>query len=172
MRKATLTLLLLLIVTLGYSQTLTKKIATIRAEVEKINKGSGYRIKTLSNEEFLEEMPDGGGELKAYYKNGELVKMVERIYLSSCINTTVYYVKNGQLIFTYTQVKEWFYDEKTNTLDSKRLNLKMECRFYFEHAKVIKSILKGTSRCSGSPNATWALNYITAFKRYQKKLSN
>ena len=162
----------MIIVNVGYAQTLTQKIANIRTEVEKINKGSGFKIKKLSNEQFLDEMPDGGGELQAYYRNGELIKIVEKIYLSSCINMTGYYLKDNKLIFVYTQGKEWSFNEQLNKFDPKKISLKMECRFYFENSKSIKSILEGTTRCSEKPNAGWAQNYVDNLLLYRKKLGS
>ncbi len=170
MKKIIATLLLIVIVNINYAQTSTQKIATIRGEVQKINNGSGYKIKTLSNEEFLDKMPDGGGELQAYYRNGELVKIVEKIYLSSCISITEYYLKNGILMFAYAQGKEWFYNERLNKFDPKKITLKMECRFYYENSKMIESILKGQTRCSEEPNSDWAKNYVDNLKLYRKKL--
>lgn len=170
MKKIITTLLLIGIVNVSYAQTLTQKIATIRGEVQRINNGAGYKIKTLSNEEFLDEMPDGGGELKAYYRNGELVKIVEKIYLSSCISITEYFLKSGRLIFAYEQGKEWYYNEQLNKFDPKTITLKMECRFYYENSKMINSILKGQTRCSGEPNSDWAKNYLDNLKLYRKKL--
>ena len=170
MKKTISIFFLTIIFNVGFAQNLTQKIANIRSEVEKINNRSTYKVRTLNNEEFLDEMPDGGGELKAYYENGELVKMVDKIYLSSCINITEYYIKNKRLIFAYSQGKEWFYNEKNNKFDPKRICLKMECRFYYENSKLIKSILNGRTRCSGEPNVAWAKNYIDNFNGYQKKL--
>ena len=163
---------MIFIVNVSYAQTLTQKIATIRAEVRKINNGSGYKIKTLSNEEFLEETPDGGGELQAYYRNGELVKIVEKIYLSSCININEYYLKSGILIFAYAQGKELYYNEQLNKFDPKKITLKMDCRFYYENSKMINSILKGHTRCSGEPNSDWAKNYVDNLKLYRKKFGS
>lgn len=161
---------MIIIVNVSYAQTLTQKISNIRAEVQKINKGSGYKITTLSNEQFLDEMPDGGGELQGYYRNGELIKIVEKISLSSCIHITEYYLKNNKLIFAYTQGKEWFYNEQLNEFDPKRITLKMELRFYFENLKMIKSILNGQTRCSEKPNSNLAKNYNYNVNLWKKKL--
>src|SRR6185295_612843 len=46
----------------------TDNIEQIRETVEKINTDTGYRTRTLDNEEFMEEMGDGGGSLTGYYK--------------------------------------------------------------------------------------------------------
>lgn len=98
-KKTIVTFLLIIIVGVCYAQTLTQKIANIRTEVQRINNDSGYKIKTLSNEQFLDEMPDGGGELQGYYRNGDLIKIVEIIHQSSCINITEYYLLQSLMHF-------------------------------------------------------------------------
>ncbi len=46
----------------------------------------------------------------------------------------------------------------------------MECRFYYENDKLIKSILKGESRCSGKPTVELAKTNLEECSRYQKLL--
>ncbi|HEX4374794.1 MAG TPA: hypothetical protein VHZ50_15930 [Puia sp.] len=81
-----------------FAQADNNKINIIRQTVEQINKDSNYTIKKLNEEEFLEQTPDNGGELTGYFKNGQLVKIIERIGLSSCINITEYYLQENKLI--------------------------------------------------------------------------
>jgi hypothetical protein len=164
------TFLLLIILQIGFAQTLETKIASIRSDVQKIDKVSGYQIKTLTNEEFLGDMTDGGGELKAYYLNGALLKITAKVYLSSCITIIDYYFKHNNLIFTYTQGNEWQYDENLNNYNPRKIRLEMECRLYFENAKVIKTILNGTYRCGGQSTTEMAKNYIDDVSFYKKKL--
>jgi hypothetical protein len=166
------TLTLLLSNLLAYSQENKTSIDKIRNAVEQINKDSGYSKKVLSNDEFLEETTDGGGELTGYFKNGQLVKIREWIGLSSCINITEYYLQSNKLIFTYTEGSEFAYNDSSESFDYKKSVRTMECRFYFENGKLIKSILKGESRCSGKPDAGWSKDNFSACSRYQKLLKN
>ncbi len=46
----------------------------------------------------------------------------------------------------------------------------MECRFYFDRDKMIKSILKGSSRCSGDPGNALAKRISAGCERYKKLL--
>jgi hypothetical protein len=128
--------------------------------------------KVLSNEEFLEHTTDGGGELTGYFKNGELVKIKEWIGLSSCINITEYYLQSNKLIFTYTEGSEFPYNDSLESIDYKKPVRTMECRFYYENNKLIKSILKGESHCSGKPTADWAKTNLEESSRYRKLLKN
>jgi len=117
-------------------------------------------------------MPDGGGHVIGYFKNGQLVKMDEFIGLSSCVNITTYYLQDNKLIFVYTQGKEFQYVDSIATFNSNIQTVTMECRFYFDNGKMIKSILKGATRCGGQPLDSWAktdqdecVRYINLFKK-------
>ncbi len=76
-----------------YAQSGNTGINKIRKIVTQINKDSDYSKRKLENEEFLEQMTDNGGELTGYFKNRKLVKIVEWIGLSSCVNITEYYYR-------------------------------------------------------------------------------
>jgi hypothetical protein len=93
--KIFLTLTLLLFGLLIFAQTENNMLNKIRKAVEHINNDSGYAIKKLDNEEFLEHTTDNGGQLTGYFKNGQLVKIIEWIGLSSCVDITEYYLQNN-----------------------------------------------------------------------------
>ncbi len=90
-------------------------ISSIRNQVQEINTTKGLTLKVLKDEEFLEHTPDGSAELKGYFKNGKLVKIVEWIGLSSCIQITEYYLQNRKLIFIYVQGKDFEYLKPIST---------------------------------------------------------
>lgn len=164
-KKAVFTLLIILFCLPAFAQNETV-ISGIRKAVEQINKDTGYVSKMLENEEFLEHMPDGGGQLTGYYKKGKLVKMVEWIGLSSCINITEYYLRNNKLIFTYTRGKEFQYIDSTGTFNSEKQDITMECRFYFDNGQLVRSVLKGSTRCGGEPQKDQATIYQSDCLRY------
>ena len=146
------------------------KIVEIRKTVQKINNGTGYLIKKLESDEFLEEGTDNGAELNGYFKDGKLVKIKEWIGLSSCFNTTEYYLQDGKLIFSYTKGSQSPYNDSTQTFDYDKLSMTMEYRFYFDKDKLIKSVLQGSSRCSGEPNNAMAKTVLQECERYKKLL--
>ena len=130
-----------------------------------------YVIKILNNEQFLEQMTDGGGQLKGYFYNGQLVKIIEWIGLSSCVNITEYYLGGNQLVYAYTQGKETKYVDSTATFNSMVQTVTMECTYYYNNGKVIKSTYEGSTRCSGPPTADWSTNYLRRFDQYLKLLA-
>lgn len=154
-----------------FAQTSNANINKIRKIVEQINKDTAYTIKTLDNEEFLEQMTDEGGQLTGYFKNRKLVKIIEWVGLSSCIDITEYYLQGGKLIFTYTKGSEYLYSDSLGTFDRNKLNMTMECRFYLYNNKIIKKILKGSTRCGGQPTIDLAKNYLEECSHYKKLLA-
>ncbi len=153
---------------LTFGQTGSNKVKEIHNTVEQINRDTGYTTRTLDNEEFLDHMTDNGESVTGYFKNGQLVKIVEWIGLSSCINITEYYFKDDTLIFAYTQGKVFQYIDSTASFNYNVQNIVMECRFYFDNNKLIKSIFNGSTVCSGEPSDSWAKNYQSDCEEYIK----
>jgi hypothetical protein len=145
-------------------------IDNIRKAVERINRDSGYLIKKLSGEEFLESMPDNGGELTGYFKKDKLVKIIEWIGLSSCVIITEYYIQGDKLIFTYTKGSESPYIDSLQRFDPGKLTMTMECRFYFENDKLLKKMTGGSTRCGGQPTATLAKDHLDQYSQYKELL--
>ena len=170
MKKPFYILTLLLFSLPTFAQTDSNRIVKIRKIVEQINMDSVYTTMILDNKQFLEHMTDGGGQLIGYFKNGKLVKIVETVYLSSCINVTEYYIQSNKLIFVYTFGKEFQYIDSSATFNSNSQSVTMECRFYFDNGKMIKSILKGSTRCGGQPDISWATDYMNECSRYKTLL--
>ena len=166
--KSIFTLMLLFFWLHTFAQTDSSIINKIDKTVKRINDHIGsYTTKTLDEEEFTEIVTDGGGQVTGYFKNRQLVKMEEFIGLSICINLTTYYLKDNKLIFTYMQGKmfDLLNDDNPPTVT-------MECSFYFDNDKMIKSILKGETGCGGQPQDSWAKDdlectakYINLFKK-------
>jgi hypothetical protein len=165
------TLTFLLFGLFAFAQADNAKIIKIRKAVEQINKDSGYTVKKLSDEEFLEQATDNGGQLSGYFKNGQLVKMVEWIGLSSCVNVTEYYLQNNQLIFTYTKGSESPYIESSQSFDQSKFKKTMDCRFYFDNGKLVKSIFFGATRCGGKPTDALAKDDLEECSRDIKLLT-
>lgn len=147
------------------------QISKIRETVAKINKDSGYTIKAFNQEDFMEYPTDNGGDMKAYYKDGKLLKIVEGTGFSSCENTTEYYFDRGKLIFVYDQESNAPYNDSTTDFNFNKTTLTRECRFYFYNEKLIKSVLKGNSRCGGEARVELATQDLEESVRLRKFLS-
>ena len=138
--KKHLLFLLLLNFTFGFSQNLD----LIKKEVEQINNTKNFKIKTIPNDYFVKvknEATDNGQELKGYYKNNQLKKIIHFVGLSAWNIVTEYYYKDNQLIFVlnskYQSVSENGFLEKPKLL--------YRNRYYFKNNKLIKKIEEETS---------------------------
>jgi hypothetical protein len=139
------TIFITLTLTASYCQSTEQLISDIRTEFKRINTEAKLRTTELNNEEFLEQMTDGGGKLTGYFENDKLVKFTEWVGLSYGAVESEYYFKNGELFFVYQ--KESKYADKVGgqvgDLDYTKLETKFEGRYYLNNNEQIKEIEKG-----------------------------
>lgn len=122
-------------------------ILAIDRRVEAIDAVKDYEVRTLVNEEFLEQMTDGGGELTGYLKNGQIVKIVSWVGLSSCIHISEYYFERSKLVFVQEHGYEFAYVDSTGSFDPDVQNLTMVNRYYFRNGGSAPVSQKGATRC-------------------------
>jgi hypothetical protein len=146
------------------------RVNSVRQWVEKINNDTLYTVKKLENEQWMEQMTDGGGELTGYFKDGQLVKIVEWVGLSSCISIYEYYFHNNSLIFVYGEEKDFKYNDSTATFDANKQTVAMECRYYFDNDKLIRAQFIGSPRCGTQPTEADAPHLIAESKQFAAQL--
>jgi hypothetical protein len=116
-----------------FSQT-TEKITEIRKCVKIINSEKNYQLKKLDNDYFTDvknAATDNGQELIAYYKEGNLKKIVYALGLSNCMQTNEYYFDKGNLIFVYEQTRAYITpNELTLNPFLKGDIILMKCNFF------------------------------------------
>ena len=150
------------------SQSKQVLIKDIRLEFQKINSDKNLKINTLEAEEFLENNPDGGAELKGYKRKDSIVKIVEWIGLSYGNRMREFYFKNQKLIFVYEKFDS-FIDEKSESLNHSKPKKAFEGRYYFNNDKLIDEKLSGKKPMEDEKtNPTQLLNDA---KEYVKILS-
>ena len=130
----------------AFGQVKEDKIIDIRKKFQIINQDSSYKTKNLINEQFLEQMTDGGGELTGYLKDGKICKIIERIGISYCVRTFEYYFWDRQLIFVYEQELDPLFNNSTATFDWTRTSLAFEGHYYFDKGKLIETVMTGKKR--------------------------
>lgn len=130
-----------------FSQTEKESIDSIRSQFKWINDQTDFIISELNNEDYLEHMPDNGGQLKGYFKNDTLYKIVEWFGPSYAIMITEYYLWNNELFFVYDIEKNFnqIIDSSEGFLgfDYSKTEIKYESRHYFVNGQEIKNIEKG-----------------------------
>src|ERR1700752_4941469 len=115
--KNKIILLFLLIFSLAiYGQAHEDIIKNIRKDFKAINTDTTLKKISLENEEFLENVPDGGGELTGFFKADSIVKITEWIGLSYGNRIREYYYKHDKLFFIFEKF-ESFVQTKKGELD-------------------------------------------------------
>ena len=145
-------------------------IAAIRKDFQAINADQTLSKKTLSDEQFLENQPDGGGELTGYYKNDTIVKIVEWIGLSYGNRTREFYFKKGQLFFVYEKFESFVIKDSTEgEIDHSSVTTTFEGRYYFNKDKLIDQKILG-KRTFDEGSATVIKQLVAAAKENKKLL--
>ncbi|HWD88577.1 MAG TPA: hypothetical protein VG367_10655 [Mucilaginibacter sp.] len=167
MRAVISTVMFLLTGSLLYSQS-SNEVMVIRAQVQAINNVKGYKIKTLTNDYFVNEkneVTDNGQELKGYYKDGKLKKLSYYAGLSNCVKTYEYYLDDaGRLIFVFEKEKDFPGLKDGTGLDYSKLVPAFEGRYYFDQGKLIKIKIHGKER-SADENKTAFQEFLEDFKK-------
>src|SRR6185503_2327662 len=91
MIRSTIILFLILSPTFLLSQDISDKYPDVIQKIKKINEDTTLQKVILTNEEFMPQMTDGGGELTGYFKKGKIQKITREIGLSYGIETYDYY---------------------------------------------------------------------------------
>jgi len=147
----------------GRSQGKQDIIKDIRQEFQGINTEKNLKVHSLDAEEFLENAPDRGAELKAYLKKDSIVKITEWIGLSYANRTREFYFKNQKLIFVYEKFDS-FITEKSDSLDFSKARKVFEGRYYFKNDKLIDEKLWGKKPMGGEK--TTASDLLSDAKEY------
>ena len=128
----------MLMVNICFGQSTTELISTIKKEFQAINADSGYKKIVIENEDFLENMTDGGGALTGYYKGKRLRKINQWIGISTGFEITEFYYKDNKLIFIYQEFNSFIYIDSLQELDHSQATITSEKRFYFNNDKLIQ----------------------------------
>ena len=143
-----------LVFIVSFAQTKDEQIKLIRKKFEVINKDTTLRKVVLENEEFLEDMTDGGGKLAGFYKGKEIKKIYEWIGLSNGISIKEFYFDKEQLIFVYEKFDSYVVDDKTNEIDHSRTKTIFEGRYYFNNKKLFNKSTKGDKSLAAREEST------------------
>jgi len=152
-------------------QTHETLVLAIRTEFKKINTNDSLKTIILNNEEFLEQMTDGGGTLTGYFEDDQLVKFTEWVGLSYGNVVSEYYFKDLELFFLY-QKESKFADKiggEPGDLDYAKLETMFEGRYYFDKNKRIKTLEKGQRSFSADFDLIKVLDHTGRTKKLFKR---
>lgn len=108
-------------------------IRAIRAEFTRINRLENLRVDTIEANEYSTE----GGEIRCYYEGKKMVKLTVSFYGEMGRSYCEYYLRNGNLIFSYQQKEE--YEEPIGN-GKVKVKLTEEQRFYLNNEQLIHYI--------------------------------
>ena len=143
-----------LLVPPSVAQSKTALMTAIRQDFQAINADKTLSKRTLSDDEFMENATDGGGELTGYYKKDSLVKIIEWIGLSFGNRTREFYLKNAKLFFVYEKFESFFVkDSAVAEIDHSKVTTTFEGRYYFNKDKLIEQKSSGKRTFEEAPAA-------------------
>lgn len=129
-----------------FSQTKADQVKEIQRKFKHINSDTGYQVRTLEGEQFLEQTTDGGGQLSGYFKQGQVRRIVESVGLSYGMLITEYYFWDGQLFFVYEKEADYPYVDSLQEIDHTTLIPAFEGRYYFTGRKIFETKYSGRKR--------------------------
>lgn len=128
------------------AQSISAKYPEIAERVKKINTDTSFEKIALTNEEFMQQMTDGGGELIGYFNKGIIQKITKKIVLSYGIETCDYYFTNKKLMFIYETFYVFMINDSLGTVDQTKTELNFIGTYYFKYSKLIDSETVGHNR--------------------------
>ena len=146
MKKFPPILILISCVLTSYGQDISNKYPGLIARVKKVNKDKSLSKISLENEEFMDHLTDGGGELTGLYKNDQIQKVIRKVFLSNGIEQFDYYFADGKLIFIYETFRAFKSLESQGTFDYSKTEIEFIGRYYFQNTKLVDSETTGHNR--------------------------
>jgi uncharacterized protein (DUF2164 family) len=144
----------------------------IQDKVDLMDQEENYEIKILNNEEFLDHMTDGGGQLTGHFKNEGIHKIVEKLGFSYGVVTYEYYFLDKKLIMIH-ETEEYFPDpNNTGTLDYTRVELGFDGYYYIDNEKLVDTEITGKKRFSTDTIDEVVLSLISFSKKNVELLLN
>jgi len=128
------------------AQTKNEIIGDIRDIVETIHMDTTLKGVTLLNQEFLDSMTYGGGELSGFYKNKKIYYIYRSVGLSNGVEITQFYFGKNKLVFVSEKFNTYVYDDSLKTFDYTVLNTTFTGKYYFDNEKLIHKVITGDKK--------------------------
>jgi hypothetical protein len=154
----------------GYGQKKDSVIERIRRLYKQINTDSSLKTVKLENEQFLQQLPDGGASLKGFFCGDSIRKIHLYTRLSFGVRQYDYYFNdNGKVFFMYETEEDFPYNSKTGSLNYTKLTPAFEGRYYFDdNGRLIETKNKGQKRFD--THAGYTKDIISGINVYAKLL--
>lgn len=127
------------------AQTDLEKVEMIQGYVEDIHLDTLLKSVSLENDEFMEQVTDGGGELTGFYRSGRIYKIYRSVGISYGMYITEYYYRKNELMFVHEKFSQYGTDT-VGTFDYTIVTTTYSGNYFFEKGKMIYSNSTGHSR--------------------------
>lgn len=118
----------------------------------------------LENEQFLDHMPDGGGELTGYFKNGNLVKLKVWIGISYRVAEDTYYYSDNKLIYVL-KTTDNFHIDNSGKFDYGKFEHHFQEDIYFDNGKLIDVVASDKEGLDNNADASQELQNAAEYKK-------
>lgn len=128
-------------------QELIDKYPEYKSEKLKIDQNESLKSIKLENEDFLDNMTDGGGELIGFYDlTGTIRKIEVTIFISHGVQKYSFYLKEEIPFFIDDNFQQFAWNEKTSTFDYNRFDNGFHGTYIFQDGHLIDHISLGHNR--------------------------
>ena len=119
------------------TQSLGERYHDLFARAENIDDMHKLDSIILENDEFLDEMTDGGGELIGYFLGQKLVKIISKIGFSYGIETSEYYFESSDLFFVRETLEVFQFDDSLGVLNYEETEVNYVGEYIFNNERLI-----------------------------------
>ncbi|MCB0705173.1 MAG: hypothetical protein KDC34_07675 [Saprospiraceae bacterium] len=151
---------------LAEEEALIETLVEIQNHCRMLDRRFDYQIVSLLNEEFMQQMTDGGGQLTAYLYDGEVHKIETLIYLSNGRITRMYYYRDDMLVLVREKEEHYLYDADTNQFNYAQTEVAHAGEFTIYEGNIIMAESFGVSELGDKQDAADVL--LNLGQRYQR----
>jgi hypothetical protein len=176
MKGISIIILALLFTLTAQGQGLIDKYPEIQTEKKKIDQNDSLNIIQMENEEFLEQMTNGGGELKGFYDlNGSFRKIEVTVFISHGVQEHTFYLQNETPILVDDRFRQFAWNEETSTFDYNKFDGGFHGTYLFRDGRLIDQISLGHNRFEDDQvdiEKTFLFECETYLKKMKNRLAN
>ena len=148
----------------------TAQVRVIQKYVNQIKKQKFEDSVELEEEQFLDNVTDGGGSLIGYFQNGQLLQVKEWVGLSYGVTQRNFYLKKGQLVCVLETEDDFYVDDSSGT-DHSVFGQHFRGDYYFTNNKLVDVVTLGHNRFEIDTNDPEE-QFVKLVTKYQKLILN
>ena len=159
-----------------FGQGIIEKYPEIQIEKNQIDQNDSLETIKLENEEFLENMTDGGGRLIGPYdKNGIVRKIEVIVYISHGVQEYDFYLMDESPILIEDRFKQFAWNKESNSFDYSHFDGGFHGTYIFQNSHLKDQISLGHNRFEDDQidiEETFISEYENYLEKIKKRLAN